>query len=139
MPRPHRAGSGFPHPAFSAARLSTPSALGSAIRALRDIKGSFCAACASSSMKLSTTNTLWVAPTVFLATPHHLHRSAHVTRDLHCEERAVMLESPAEAAANEMVVDRYRVFRQAGVVGDTVLCPRRHLGADPDIAAVFRV
>ncbi len=50
-----------------------------------------------------------------------------------------MLESPAEAAANEMVVNLYRVFRQAGEVGDTILCPRRHLGADPDVAGVFRV
>src|ERR1700692_2459199 len=83
--------------------------------------------------------TVEVVLNVFLATPHNLHRSAHVTRDLYREERAVMLESPAEAAADEMVVDLYRVFRRAGEGAETVWCPRRHLRADPDIAGVFRV
>src|SRR3954471_20909748 len=63
MPRPHLGGSGLPQLAFSAAIVRTASALGCTTWALRYRNGSCLAVYASSSMKLSTTNTLWVSPT----------------------------------------------------------------------------
>ena len=50
---------------------------------------------------------------------------------------AVDLEPPAEAAAEQVVVDPDRVLRQPGDLGDHGLGQGRRLGADPDVAAVL--
>src|SRR6266436_8298637 len=64
MPRPVPEGSALPQPEFEAARSRTAFARGFALsRARRYSTGSLFAVDASSSMKLSTTNTLCVGPT----------------------------------------------------------------------------
>ena len=65
---------------------------------------------------------------VLLAGPHDLHRAVDLLRDLDGADDAVDLEPPAEAAADQMVVDDDLVQRQAGGLR------RRRLGARDDLA-----
>ena len=74
---------------------------------------------------------------VLLAAPDDLDRPFHLLRDLDGEDRAVDVEPPAEAAAEQVVVDPDRFLRQAGELGDRGLRQGRHLRADPDVAAVL--
>ena len=50
---------------------------------------------------------------------------------------AVGLQPPAEAAADQMIVDHDLLQRQAGGLRRHRLDPRDRLGADPDLAAVL--
>ena len=57
--------------------------------------------------------------------------------DLDGASDAVDLEPPAEAAADQMIVDDDLVQRQAGGLRRRRLGAREGLGADPDFAAVL--
>ena len=73
---------------------------------------------------------------IFLARPHDLHGTVDVLGDLDGAGDAVHLQPPAEAAADQVIVDDDLVERQAGGLGRGRLGPRDRLGADPDFAAV---
>ena len=75
---------------------------------------------------------------VFLARPDHLHRPAHVLRDLHGAHGAVELEAAAESAAEQVIVDAHLLALQAGELHDGRLRDARNLRADPDVAAFLR-
>ena len=49
---------------------------------------------------------------VFLARPDHLHGPAHLLRDLHGAHGPVVLEAPAEPAAEQVVVDAHLLARR---------------------------
>ncbi len=74
---------------------------------------------------------------VLLARPDHLDRPVHLLRDLHGAHRAVELESAAEAAAQQVIVDAHLLALQAGQLHDGGLRDARDLRADPDVAAVL--
>ena len=74
---------------------------------------------------------------VFLARPDHLDRPAHLLRDLDRAHGAVVLEAPAEPAAQQMVVDAHLLALQAGELHDGRLRDPRNLRADPDVAAIL--
>src|SRR5262249_3306498 len=79
-----------------------------------------------------------VALYVFLARPDYLDGTAHLLRDLHGAQRAVVLEAPAEAAAQQMVVESHLLAREPGELHHRRLRDARHLRADPDVAAFLR-
>ena len=74
---------------------------------------------------------------VFLAGPHHLHGTIDMLGDLDRANRAVGLQPPAEAAADQMIVDDDLLERQAGGLRRHRLDARDRLGADPDFALVL--
>ena len=74
---------------------------------------------------------------VFLARPHHLHRPLHLHGDLNRAGDAVDLEPAAKSAADQMIVDRDLVQRQAGGFRRGLLSARDDLVANPDFAAVL--
>ena len=74
---------------------------------------------------------------VFLAGPHDLHRAVDMLGDLDGADDAVGLQPPAEAAADQMIVDHDLVQRQAGGLRRRRLGARDGLAADPDFAAVL--
>ena len=74
---------------------------------------------------------------IFLARPHDLHRAVDLLRDLDGANDAVGLQPPAEAAADQMIVDHDLVQRQAGGLRRRRLDARDGLAADPDFAAVL--
>ena len=75
---------------------------------------------------------------VFLARPHDLHGTIDLLGDLDGADRAVGLEPPAEAAADQMIVDDDLLGRQAGGLRSHRLDARDRLGADPDLAFILR-
>ena len=74
---------------------------------------------------------------VFLAGPHDLHRAVDMLGDLDRADDAVGLQPPAEAAADQMIVDHDLVQRQARGLRGRRLDARDRLVADPDFAAVL--
>src|SRR5258706_3983302 len=58
-------------------------------------------------------------------------------RDLDSPTDAVNLQAPAEAAADQVIVDHDLVQRQAGGLGGRRLDSRQELRADPDLAAIL--
>jgi hypothetical protein len=73
---------------------------------------------------------------VFFACPDHLHRRRHLFADLDRLRDHVEFEPPPEAAADQVVVHDDLVGGQARDRHGGVHDPRRHLRAEPDIAAV---
>ncbi len=74
---------------------------------------------------------------VFLARPDHLDRTIDLLGDLDRANDAVDFETPAEPAADEMVVDDDLVQRQSGDLRGRGLRARDRLRADPDFAVVL--
>jgi len=74
---------------------------------------------------------------VFLAAPDHLHRTIDVLGDLDGQHRAIGLQPPAEAAANQMIVNFDRILWQAGEFDHQSLRDRRRLCPDPDVATML--
>lgn len=74
---------------------------------------------------------------VFLTAPHDFHRPVHLLRDLDGEDATVDVQPPAEAAAEQMVVNLDRILRQAGDLGDRALGKGGRLGADPKVTAIL--
>src|SRR5262245_8352679 len=74
---------------------------------------------------------------VFLPGPDNLHWTVHMHGDLHRTGNTVNLEPPPEAAADQMVVDRNLVLRQAGDFRGRRLSARHDLRADPDVATIL--
>ena len=74
---------------------------------------------------------------VFLAGPHHLHRTVNLHGDLNRAGDAVDLEPAAKPAADQMIVDHDLVQGQARGFCRRLLRSRDDLGADPDFAAVL--
>ena len=69
---------------------------------------------------------------VLLAPPHDLDRLAiKLLRHAHGLERHIRLEAPTEATADVVVVHRDLLERQPRQLGDGLLHPRDHLGAEP--------
>src|SRR5438128_413207 len=73
---------------------------------------------------------------VLLATPDHLYRAGDLLRNLHGPDDEVDLESPAEAAAQEMVVHLDLGLRQPGHLCRGGLGECRDLCSHPDVAPV---
>jgi hypothetical protein len=63
-------------------------------------------------------------------------RAVEALRDPNGAERHVGLEPPAEAAADQVVVDGHLLERHAEELGDGLLDPGLDLRSDPDAAAV---
>src|SRR5690348_13213516 len=51
---------------------------------------------------------------VFLARPDHLHRPAHLLRDLHRPQGSVVFETTTESAAEQVVMDAHLLARRLG-------------------------
>src|SRR5262245_27139336 len=75
---------------------------------------------------------------VFLSRPDHLDRPGHVLRDLNGTDAAIVLEAPAEPAAQQVPVDAYLLPLQAGHLHDGRLREPRDLRPDPDVAGFLR-
>ena len=73
---------------------------------------------------------------IFLAGPDDLDGTIDVLGDLDRADDAIDLQPPAEATADQMVVDHNLVQRQAGGLRCRRLGSREDLAADPDFAAV---
>ena len=74
---------------------------------------------------------------VFLTGPHDLHGTIDMFGDLDGADRAVGLQPPAEAAADQMIVDDDLLERQAGGLCGHRLNTRDRLAADPDFALIL--
>ncbi len=74
---------------------------------------------------------------IFLAGPYHFDGTVDVLRDLDCATDTIGLQSPAEAAADQMIVEHDLVQRQAGGLRCRYLGTRDGLVADPDFAAIL--
>ena len=74
---------------------------------------------------------------IFLAGPHDLDGTVDMLGDLDGANDAIDLQPPAEAAADQMIVDHDLVQRQAGGLRRRRLGARDGLAADPDFAAVL--
>ena len=74
---------------------------------------------------------------VFLARPDDLDGTIDMLGDLDGADHAVDLQPPAEAAADQMIVDDDLVQRQACGLRGHRLNARHGLAADPDFAAVL--
>src|SRR3954466_4192511 len=75
---------------------------------------------------------------VLLARPNYLHRTAHPLCDLHRAQRAVVLESAPEPAAEEPVMDAHLLGLEAGEPHHRGLRPAWHLGPQPYFALFLR-
>ena len=73
---------------------------------------------------------------VLFARPDHLDRAVDLLRDAHRLGDVVHLEPPAEAAADQMIVDDDLLERKARHLRRDRLRARDDLIADPDLAAV---
>ncbi len=73
---------------------------------------------------------------IFLARPYDLHGTVDVLGDLDRAGDAVHLEPPAEATADQVIVDDDLFERKAGSLGRCRLGPRDRLGADPNFDPV---
>ncbi len=74
---------------------------------------------------------------VLLARPHDLDRAIHLLGDLHGLGDAVYIQTPAEAAAEVLVVNLNLFLRQTGNLCRRHLGTNRDLSTDPDIAPIF--
>ena len=74
---------------------------------------------------------------VFLTRPHDLHGTIDMLGDLDGADRAVGLQPPAEAAADQMIVDDDLLRRQACGLRGHRLDTRHRLAADPDFALIL--
>ncbi|MCY1521118.1 hypothetical protein D9M68_559170 [compost metagenome] len=74
---------------------------------------------------------------IFLAGIDHLDRVIHLLGDFHRVADEVRFQAPAEAAAEQVVVHLHRLLRQPGELRRQGLGPRRHLDAEPEVAAVL--
>ena len=73
---------------------------------------------------------------VFFARPEYLDGRAHLLADLQRLGRHVEFQPTSETAAEQMVMDGDLLCRQAGDFHGRIDDARRHLCAQPDIAAV---
>src|SRR5205823_1246945 len=123
IPRDRPAAGTDPQPARCAARSSTPSSRGlPATSSRRYAYGSFPAACASSSTKLSTTQPFCDGPGALLRPLHRLGRVVHWSA------------APPEAAAQVGHVHRDRLDREARHPRRRCLHALRGLRGRPDLA-----
>jgi hypothetical protein len=81
--------------------------------------------------------TIHIVLNVLLPRPDDLDRTVDLLPDGRGLRDEIHLEPPAEAAADQMVVDGDFLRRKSGDLGGHGLRPRNHLGADPDVAAVL--
>ena len=73
---------------------------------------------------------------IFLAGPHDLHGAVDLLRDLDGANDAIDLQPPAKSTADQMIVDRDLIQRQAQGLCRRRLSPRDDLAADPDFATL---
>ena len=74
---------------------------------------------------------------ILLAGPHDLDGAVDLLRDLDRASDAIAFQPPAEATADQMIVEHDLLQRQAGDLRCRRLAARDRLVADPDFAAVL--